>query len=72
MVKCCGYTYDNLEVISARALARGEPGLNAAEIIDGVIAPIVYHILFADRAVTPDYCRALLAMLPPQPGRAAA
>jgi hypothetical protein len=58
-------------VIAARAAARGETPPDVAAIIDTVISPIIYHILFRDRDVTPDYCRELLARLPP-PRRAAA
>jgi hypothetical protein len=32
-------------------------------VIDRVIAPICYHILFGDRDVSPAYCRSLLAGL---------
>ncbi|MDR3373422.1 MAG: TetR/AcrR family transcriptional regulator [Ancalomicrobiaceae bacterium] len=59
--KCCRFTYDHLEVIAGRAVARGEPGIDIGLVIDRVIAPIVYHILFRDRDVEPDYCRQLLA-----------
>ena len=69
--KCCRFTYDSLEIIAARAVRRGETPFVPAEIIDRVFAPIVYHILFADRDVGPAYCRTLLAQLPP-PARAAA
>jgi AcrR family transcriptional regulator len=61
--RCCSYTQDHLALIAARAAARGEPPLDVADIIDRVWAPIVYHILFRDRDVTPDYCRSLLATL---------
>jgi AcrR family transcriptional regulator len=70
-VKCCRFTYDHLGVIAARAAARGETPPDVPAIIDAVISPIIYHILFRDRDVTPDYCRELLARLPP-PRRAAA
>jgi AcrR family transcriptional regulator len=61
--RCCRHTIDHLSLIATRAAARGEPPLDVAEIIDRVWAPIVYHILFRDRDVTPDYCRALVAAL---------
>lgn len=69
--KCCRYTYDHLETIAARAIARGEVAPQVDLIIDRVIAPICYHILFGDRATTADYCRTLLASLPTQRLRAA-
>ncbi len=58
--KCCQFTYCNLEILSARAIARGEPPLDIACAVDMVVAPIVYHILFQDQEVGPDYCRMLL------------
>lgn len=62
-IRCCNYTYDNLYLISDRAVARGEPPLDVARAFDCVFAPIVYHILFGDRDVGPDYCRSLLARM---------
>jgi AcrR family transcriptional regulator len=64
-VKCCQYTYDALDVIVARAAGRGEAAPASAELIDRLVAPINYHILFGDRDVGPAYCRMLLADLPP-------
>lgn len=69
-LKCCAFTYQHLEAIAARAHRRGEVPFEIAPIIDAVVAPIVYHILFRDRDVTASYCRSLLAQLPP-PQRAA-
>ena len=60
---CCTFTRGHLETIAARAKARGEEAFDIEEVIDQVVAPIVYHILFGDRAVTPAYCRQLLARL---------
>lgn len=60
-VKCCRYTYDHLETIAARAAGRDEASFEIPDVIDRVIAPICYHILFNDRDVSPDYCRQLLA-----------
>lgn len=57
------YTYDNLRLISERAVARGEAPLDIAGVFDRIFAPICYHILFADRDVGTDYCRSLLAGL---------
>lgn len=58
--KCCRFTYDHLEVIAGRALCRGEAGFDVGQAIDRVFAPIVYHILFGDRDVGPEFCRQLL------------
>jgi len=71
-VKCCRYTYDAFDIITARAAARGEAPLTSAELIDRLVAPINYHILFGDRDVGPEYCRTLLGRLPPVVAAAAA
>ena len=71
-VKCCRYTYDHLAVIAARATRRGEPPIDVPGIVDQVVAPIIYHVLFSDRDVNAGYCRELLARLPLNRGRAAA
>jgi AcrR family transcriptional regulator len=60
-IKCCRYTHDHLATIAVRAAARNESSFDVAEIIDHVIAPICYHILFGDRGLSADYCRSLLA-----------
>jgi AcrR family transcriptional regulator len=66
-IQCCGFTRDHLATIAARAAARGETPFDVDEAIDHVVAPIVYHILYGDRDVTPDYCHALLARLRSMP-----
>lgn len=59
--RCCRYTDDHLATLNARARARGEPEFDAETAIDLIIAPLVYHILFSDRAVTEEYALSLLA-----------
>ena len=61
--QCCTFTRDHLATIVARAEARGEVPFDLDEVTDHVVAPIVYHILFNDREMTPAYCRQLLARL---------
>ncbi|MEZ3498499.1 TetR/AcrR family transcriptional regulator [Pantoea sp. KPR_PJ] len=60
-VKCCGFTYMHLETLNNRALARRETGFSVDEMVDFVIAPVIYHILFEDREPTADYCRQRVA-----------
>ncbi|WP_409977861.1 TetR-like C-terminal domain-containing protein [Bradyrhizobium sp. SZCCHNS2005] len=60
----------HLATIVARAKARGEPPFDIEEVIDHVVAPIVYHILFDDCALTPAYCRQLLGWLRSLPAAA--
>ena len=62
-LQCAGFSRDHLSTIAARAEARGEPPIDVDEVIDHVVAPIIYHILYDDREITPDYCHALLARL---------
>ncbi|WP_353622841.1 TetR-like C-terminal domain-containing protein [Aliirhizobium terrae] len=59
--KCCHYTIHHLETLRERAEQRGEAIFDVSAAMDKVVAPIVYHIMFRDREVTPDYCRALIS-----------
>jgi len=71
--RCCTFTRTHLDTLVARANARGEQPFDIEEVIDHVVAPIIYHILFGDRAMTPAYCHQLLARLRslPQAGEVA-
>jgi AcrR family transcriptional regulator len=62
-VQCCGFTREHLSTIIARAKARGETPFDMDEVIDHVVAPIIYHILFGDRELTLVYCHQLLDRL---------
>jgi AcrR family transcriptional regulator len=59
-VQCAGFTQEHLTTIAERARARGETPFDVGEVIDHVVSPIIYHILFGDREPTLDYCHALL------------
>lgn len=61
--QCCTFTRTHLATLVARAKARGETPFDIEEVIDHVVAPIIYHILFDDRPMTPAYCHQLLARL---------
>lgn len=56
----CNYTYDHLQLIADRARARGEKSFEVQEVVDHVIAPIMYRILFGKGEVTEAYWRGLL------------
>jgi AcrR family transcriptional regulator len=58
--QCGTFTADHLTTIANRAKARGETPFDVDEVIDHVIAPIIYHILYGDRELTLDYCHSLL------------
>lgn len=59
-VQCANFTRDHLATLVARAKARGETPFDTNEVIDHVVAPIIYHILYGGRALTPAYCRSLV------------
>jgi AcrR family transcriptional regulator len=59
--RCCHYTVHHLETLRQRAEERGEAGFDVDKAVDRIVAPIVYNILFHHKAVTPDYCRALVS-----------
>lgn len=58
---CWRYTYDQLGVIADRAAGRGEPSFAIEAVVDDVVAPVMYHVLFRDRPLDDDYARTLLA-----------
>lgn len=59
--QCCYYTRHHLQTLDERAQQRGEGGLDVDGAMDRIISPVMYHILFRDREVTPHYCRRLVA-----------
>jgi AcrR family transcriptional regulator len=59
-IQCSGFTREHLATIAARATARGEVPFDIDEVIDHVVAPIIYHILYGDRELTLAYCHSLL------------
>jgi AcrR family transcriptional regulator len=59
----CTYTYDHLQVILDRARARGEKSYDVQDVIDHVIAPIMYRILFGKGEVNEAFWRGLLDRL---------
>lgn len=52
--KCLLYCTTQIDLIHARALGRGESPLPTAVIIDGIVAPMMYHLLFAARTPTAE------------------
>ena len=59
-IQCGGFTIEHLTIIAERAKARGEVPFDVDEVLDHVVAPIIYHILCGDRKPTLDYCHSLL------------
>jgi len=46
--KCAAIVRDQLQIIIDRALARGEAAPPAEELVDAIVAPMVYRILYAE------------------------
>ena len=70
--QCAHFTHGHLTTIAQRAKQRGETAFDVSEVVDHVVAPIIYHILFGTKQPSLDYCHDLLSRLtsvPPQPGR---
>jgi AcrR family transcriptional regulator len=61
--QCWRYTHAHLTTLAERAGARGERPFDVHAVVDRIVAPIVYHILFNDRGVAPEYCRELVDAL---------
>jgi AcrR family transcriptional regulator len=70
-VQCCGFTREHLTTIAERANARGEAPFDVDEVLDHVVAPIIYHILYGDRKMTLDYCHSLLDRIQSLPRKTA-
>ncbi len=70
--QCASFTCEHLTTIAARAKARGETPFDVDEVVDHVVAPIIYHILFGDRELTLDYCHSLLDRVQSLPPRSSA
>jgi AcrR family transcriptional regulator len=58
--RCCRYTFEQLETLRERALARDGEAFEIDDAVDVLIAPICYHILFSDRQLSPAYVLTLL------------
>lgn len=57
---CSAYTAQQLDIIRARALARGETPPDTATLMDRVIAPVIYRILFSREGADGDYAAGLV------------
>lgn len=69
----CDFTRQQIGVIAARAARRGEAFPDIEDVLDRVVAPIIYRILF-DTALGPERVSALvedmMKSIPPQPASA--
>lgn len=55
--KCAAMVREQLQVMIDRAIARGEVSPSADDMIDAVVAPMIYRILYAESAPTPERVR---------------
>jgi AcrR family transcriptional regulator len=59
--QCSAYAAEQISVVLARAADRGEAAPKVETIIDGVVAPIMYRILFRPTGIDNTYARRLAA-----------
>ncbi|MCJ2054855.1 TetR/AcrR family transcriptional regulator [Methylobacterium sp. J-070] len=57
--RCCSYSREQIAIMAERAAERGESFPDPEAVLDGVVSPIVYRILFGD-APTRDRIRDLV------------
>jgi len=57
---CAGYTRAQVDVILARAAARGEPAPHVDAVMDNVVSPVVYRAVFGPGAITGERVRELV------------
>ncbi|WP_156887021.1 TetR/AcrR family transcriptional regulator [Pleomorphomonas oryzae] len=57
---CAVYTGRQLDIIRERALARGETPPDTRTIMDRVVAPVIYRILFTHEGADGDYAAGLV------------
>ncbi|TQN28419.1 TetR family transcriptional regulator [Haloactinospora alba] len=58
--QCCGYAYEQVSVMLQRAADRGEPAPDADQVLDHLVAPMMYRILFDPAQITPERVDALV------------
>ena len=58
--RCCAYTSAQIAQLLERAEVRGEPAPSVDTVIDRVVAPVMYRILFSGQPISSDYRQNLL------------
>ncbi len=58
--KCAEFTRQQLDIIRDRALARGEPVVDSDTLIDAVVAPLLYRLLFSITPLSAGHALVLL------------
>ncbi len=64
--KCCSYTREQVQSIAERARDRGEEFPDVETVIDKLVAPIMYRILFDDVPPTSEKVLSLVESLLPE------
>lgn len=59
--RTAGYAYSNLRTFTRQAEARGESPISPDRLMDLIVAPIVYRLIFVGQAIDPAYRKALVA-----------
>jgi len=59
-IQCGGFTADTLDLMLTRARLRGEPTPSVDALLDGVVAPLVYRLLFGMQVLGVDYAKGLV------------
>jgi AcrR family transcriptional regulator len=59
--RCSDYAAEQLKAIGVRAAGRGEGVPDLETLLDGVVAPLMYRILFRPDGLSADYPRRLVA-----------
>jgi AcrR family transcriptional regulator len=67
--QCSAYATEQIKVILTRATERGEKAPDVETVIDHVVAPLMYRILFRPAGLDAEYARRLVTAVlgPPRP-----
>jgi len=66
--QCHGFTCGQVDILRGRALARGECAPSTEALMDRLVAPLVYRVLFSSTPPTSDYLRTLIDGVLGEPG----
>jgi AcrR family transcriptional regulator len=59
-VPCCTYTREAVSIIAERAIQRGEATPSVDTLMDHVVAPIMYRIIFGGETISTTYAHRLV------------
>lgn len=67
--QCSAYAAEQIDVILSRAIDRGEDAPDVETVIDRIVSPLMYRILFRPDGPDASYARHLVAGIPGATGR---